>query len=122
MTGATAATTLKEGSCHPTTGKDYDVSLVASYRRISSPEYDQIEPFQSGVTPIMTVFFDQQSKSAAAPDVKLTCLKALTSTAGETTDTGSKNSKSSAFRVKMTRTGYTIGVLSFVGVLIQSVV
>ena len=94
------------------------VSLVASYRRVSATDIGLIEPFESGVTPVMTALFDMKS-NATAPDVQLTCLKPLTSNAGETSDTGTPAHGSSAAMNDIGRAGSLIVLLSFVSVMSQ---
>lgn len=76
-------------------------------------------PFESGVTPVMTAFFNLTSKSALAPDVQLTCLKPLPSTVGQTNDTGSNPSKSSAAGGESGIVEPMVGLMGFVGILWQ---
>ncbi|KAL9108923.1 MAG: hypothetical protein Q9227_006319 [Pyrenula ochraceoflavens] len=113
LTGPTAAPLLRVGSCYPTTGTNYEFSLVESFRRASAPEYELIEPFESGVTPVLTAFYNSTSDSFITPDVDLTCLKALTSTAGETNDISSKSAKSPSDRMDIAGAGYLALLLSF---------
>lgn len=117
LTGPSAAPPLKKSSCHPTIGKDYTVSLVASYRRVSAPEDNLIKSFESGVTPVVTALFNL--KSAAKPDVQLICLKALTSDAGQTNDTNSSPSASLGVEVRKSTGQSLVGLLGFVVALWQ---
>lgn len=75
LTGATAARPVKQGDCHPTVGKDYDLALVAS-NRLTSPSWNvtDVAPILSGVTPVMTVVYGGSLPEA---EVDMSCLKAL---------------------------------------------
>lgn len=124
LTGPSVAHAVNEGSCHPTTGDDYEVSLVASYRRVSEPIYDRVMPFLSGVTPVMTAFFDfsTQNSTSATPDVQITCLKALTSTAGMTVEIDDGPHKSSIATITYSKSDHIVWLLSFLGLLYQLLV
>jgi hypothetical protein len=58
LTGPRAARPIKQGDCHPTVGKDYDLTLVAS-DHLTSPSRNSSElvPILFGITPIMTVVY-----------------------------------------------------------------
>jgi len=83
LTGQGAGPEVPQGSCHPTTGPNYDLSLVESYSFASESEAGLISPWVSGVTPVMTVFSSDGSSSnsvpgsSSQPDVQLTCLKTV---------------------------------------------
>ncbi|MCJ1366313.1 hypothetical protein MMC16_005441 [Acarospora aff. strigata] len=75
LTGATAAPPVKQGDCHPTVGKDYDLALVASNRLtpLSRTSRD-LAPILFGVTPIMTVVY---GGGVPEPQMDMSCLKTI---------------------------------------------
>lgn len=75
LTGATAVRPVKQGDCHPTVGKNYDLSLVAS-NRLTSPSRNStdLSPILFGVTPIMTVVYGGGVPEAG---VDMSCLKTI---------------------------------------------
>ncbi|KAL9112236.1 MAG: hypothetical protein Q9227_003354 [Pyrenula ochraceoflavens] len=102
LTGPTVPPPLQEtGGCHPSTGPSFTLSLIQSTRFISAPNYDLIMPFVSGVTPVLTAVFGSSSNRSSndAADVQLTCLKPLTSQAGETDDVAGKTHGSAGSKV-----------------------
>lgn len=83
LTGATAAQPVKQGDCHPTVGKDYDLTLVASHRLISpSRGSKDLGAILFGVTPIMTVVYGGGVPEA---EVDMSCLKTITPKGDTTT-------------------------------------
>ena len=108
LTGAEAALKSQQSNCHPTTGKDYELSLVSSVQFEAPPDHYS-EPsalFASGITPVMTIFYpySQSNSSIDASEIHLNCIKIVGSTAGETTD---KPSEASG-RIRGTVMGITV--------------
>ena len=87
LTGVAAAPLVDQGDCHPTTGKDYNLALVAS-NRLSAPSRNitDITPILFGVTPIMTIVY---GGGVPDSDVDLSCLKTVGPKTNTTTNTKS---------------------------------
>lgn len=85
ITGSNAPPRIPEGSCHPSTGKNYAISLVDTYNITGNDSSTVIDPFADSITPIMTAFFSSgtgdQEKSGTLDmlDVGLTCMKIVDS-------------------------------------------
>ncbi|KAF7155945.1 hypothetical protein CNMCM6106_007857 [Aspergillus hiratsukae] len=63
------------GYCHPTTGKNYTVFMVESYRSTLPYGPPALNSTLHDVTPVMTVFYpNSSSQQAMLVDVHLTCL------------------------------------------------
>jgi hypothetical protein len=82
---------MAAGGCHPTTGKNYSISLADSYSITGPNETAFIGNFGTGITPIMTVFFPNVSSTTGAttaisswgsPELHLTCMRTVGSLAG----------------------------------------
>jgi hypothetical protein len=91
LTGLNFTGPSEQGDCHPTTGKNYSISLVDSYSITGPDEETFIGNFLSGITPIMTIFFSNGPEitdgnvvagSLGPPGLHLTCMKAVGSLAG----------------------------------------
>ncbi|GIK00863.1 hypothetical protein Aspvir_004892 [Aspergillus viridinutans] len=77
LTGPSASLPIADlRSCRPTTGKNYSVSLVESYRSAVPYGTPELSLTLHGVTPVMTVFYPNSSSSQQAMPVEihLTCL------------------------------------------------
>ncbi|EAW24477.1 uncharacterized protein NFIA_040530 [Aspergillus fischeri NRRL 181] len=77
LTGPSASLPIADlRSCRPTTGKDYSVSLVESYRSAVRYEQPDLNDTLHGVTPVVTVFYPNSSSSQQAMpvEVHLSCL------------------------------------------------
>lgn len=95
--GSSASTQIKQEQCHPTTGQDYGLSLIASIRKeVSGRELSKLSPILNAVTPVMTIFIKGNDT-----DVHLSCLKLVESKANQTVDSqpsqGSISLPSSSF-------------------------
>ncbi|KAL9637201.1 MAG: hypothetical protein Q9164_002345, partial [Protoblastenia rupestris] len=75
LTGGAAASPIKQGECHPTTGKDYNLTLAAS-NRVDAPSRNTTEvgAILFGVTPIMTIVYKGDEPE---PEIDLSCLKTI---------------------------------------------
>lgn len=83
MSGKFASPHIEQSQCHPTTGKDYDLSLIASFRNeTSGRELSQLSPILNSITPVMTVFRKDNETG-----VELSCLKLVDEQANQTVDT-----------------------------------
>ncbi|KAF3044746.1 hypothetical protein E8E12_010165 [Didymella heteroderae] len=82
LTGNSASEQIKQEQCHPTTGQDYGLSLIASIRKeASGRELSELSPILNAITPVMTVFAKENDT-----DVELSCLKLVESKANQTVD------------------------------------
>ena len=96
LTGMAAAKPVKQGDCHPTTGKDYDLALVAANRiNAASRNTSDLEAILFGITPIMTVVYGGGVSDDM--EVDLSCLKTI----GPKTNTSSPNQASGAVGARM---------------------
>ncbi|KAF4218731.1 hypothetical protein CNMCM6805_003673 [Aspergillus fumigatiaffinis] len=77
LTGPSASQPIADlGACRPSTGKNYSVSMVESYRWAVSYENPDLNMTLHGVTPVMTLFYPNSlsSQQAMPVDVHLSCL------------------------------------------------
>ncbi|GFF93867.1 hypothetical protein IFM53868_07338 [Aspergillus udagawae] len=78
LTGPSASPPIADlRSCRPTTGENYSVSLVESYRSAVPYGTPELNLTLHGITPVMTVFYSYSSSSsqqAMLADVHLSCL------------------------------------------------
>ncbi|RDL36635.1 uncharacterized protein BP5553_05987 [Venustampulla echinocandica] len=82
LTGDKPLEKTDQSQCRPTTGQNYDLSLVTSQQQQSSSrELEQLAPVLYAITPVMTIFRKGDDTKAG-----LTCLKLVESKANQTTD------------------------------------
>ncbi|GIJ85148.1 hypothetical protein Asppvi_004004 [Aspergillus pseudoviridinutans] len=77
LTGPSASRPIEDlRSCRPTTGKNYSVSMVESYRTAVPYGTPELNATLHGLTPVMTVFYPNSSSSQRdmPVDVHFTCL------------------------------------------------
>ena len=77
ITGSNASQALQGGDCRPSTGKNYNISLVAAndytFDNKSYLEADKLFPVAYGITPILTVTYGKTDLDTA---MDLSCVKA----------------------------------------------
>lgn len=83
LTGNDVSKPIELGDCHPTAGKDYGLTLVATHR-VTAPSRNtsDIEAVLNGITPIMTVFYGDKKGHS---QINLSCLKTVGTEQGSTT-------------------------------------
>lgn len=102
----------KNDNCLPSTGKDYTISLAASFRKPLPLDWKKGNQMATGVTPVMTVFFGDSSK----PEVGLTCMKPLHGSGGMKVDTDHKDGAAvSGKEVSVVLVVLALGAFSFLG-------
>ncbi|KAL9101494.1 MAG: hypothetical protein Q9163_003242 [Psora crenata] len=73
LTGLNATQPIRQGECHPTTGQDYNLTLVAANRLNATPYKPRdTEDILFGITPIMTVVYGDPMPEI---QIDLSCLK-----------------------------------------------
>ncbi|WEW59274.1 hypothetical protein PRK78_004743 [Emydomyces testavorans] len=81
ITGPTYPAAIQEGKCHPTTGKEYKLSFIASYEDHTAPLIKDMSRVVDSVTPLMTVFYPVNGTSSAPAtllkdsEAALSCLR-----------------------------------------------
>ncbi|KAF9700495.1 hypothetical protein EKO04_001233 [Ascochyta lentis] len=82
LTGISAPAKIEQKQCHPTTGRDYDLSLIASIRKeASGRELSKLAPILNAITPVMTIISKGNDTG-----VELSCLKLVEMKANQTVD------------------------------------
>ena len=104
LTGEAASPPVKLGDCHPTTGEDYNLALVAS-NRLNAPSRNttDVAPILFGVTPIMTVVY---GGGIPESEMDLSCLK----TAGPKTNSRTNKQSLAAARRSERSTYIILGI------------
>ena len=75
LTGLNASQPVTQESCHPTTERDYSLTLVAANRvNITSRNTKDLESVLYAITPIMTIVYGDAVKDV---EVDLACLKTV---------------------------------------------
>lgn len=106
LTGVDAQQPVRQGACHPTTGKDYDLTLSAASRlNATSRNNKDIRPVLLGITPIMTTVYGGRLRDV---EVDLTCLK----TVGEKQNTATVKSGGVNIRVDAMKSAVWFGTLA----------
>ena len=103
--------TLNATDCHPTTQKDYNVSVVAS-SQVSIPKNSTDLPSALyGVTPILTVVYGEKLQD---PELDFTCIKVI--------DTPGKHGLGLGAKVGAALSKNDVNTLLAVGLALVSVV